>query len=118
MLEALERLVARDKSRGEYARALTTAHVVAELAGADGQDFSRIWLEAETADGRFVQRENPTIVQFNDGSAIVASDGGWDIEGDIEGSWEGERGPASGPAGNLPAHDAAGVGPPRRGPHT
>jgi hypothetical protein len=78
---------------------MTDAQRLAHLLGDDGQTW-------ETEDGRTLEelaaargavvtahpnRPYLTRYAFNDGSAIVASEGAWDIEGSTPWSWAGEE---------------------------
>lgn len=69
----------------------TIAERVSELLGDDGTDFSRwdevveqFWHRVERLPGSGLVR-----YEFEDGSAIVAGVGGWDIEGPTPFSWAG-----------------------------
>jgi len=70
---------------------MTIAERIAKLLGDDGVDFSR-W---DKVMGRITHRverweeKGLSRYEFEDGSAIVAGVGGWDIEGNKPFSWAG-----------------------------
>jgi len=68
---------------------------IASIA-ADGQDFAQLEGIISTLGLRTRRIDHETLRhEARDGSAIIATDGGWDLEGRVDGGWDGVDGPAT-----------------------